>query len=111
MRLFTRPLSAAALCLEAQRATPLVADPFACRLAEAIAGDADGDVVPRTAFVDRMLLDAVSRRLRQLVLWRSGTDTRAFRALELRLLAGEARCWSCFQACLILFLGRFGIEE
>jgi len=62
-------------------------DPFACLLSQAFQTDlldeTDEDAaslaMTQTAFVDRLLMDAVSRRLRQVLLWRSGTDTRAFR--------------------------------
>eukprot|EP00435_Cladocopium_sp_Y103_P075116 s257_g54.t1 len=76
--------SAALRCREARKESPLVADPFACLLSDAFGGEMsedveDGTFMCLTAFVDRMLMDAVSRRLRQVLLWRSGTDTRAFR--------------------------------
>lgn len=60
-----------------------MADPFACLLSDALGPSSeleeDGTFMCLTAFVDRMLMDAVSRRVRQVLLWRSGTDTRAFR--------------------------------
>eukprot|EP00434_Breviolum_minutum_P022236 symbB.v1.2.019624.t1/scaffold1615.1/size109372/3 len=80
-------ISAAFRCREGQRDAPLVVDPFACLLSQAFQTDlldeTDEDAaslaMTQTAFVDRLLMDAVSRRLRQVLLWRSGTDTRAFR--------------------------------
>ncbi|CAJ1360249.1 unnamed protein product [Effrenium voratum] len=79
------------LCRESQRQKPLVQDPFACLLSDALLSDAERQLtetaetqeeavaVTHTAFVDRLLLDSVSKRVRQVVLWPSGVDTRAFR--------------------------------
>ncbi|CAE6961120.1 unnamed protein product [Symbiodinium natans] len=77
----------AARCREVQqdKRAPLLSDPFACHLVEAFGPateESEEDQLARVvhdAFLDRILLDAVSRRTRQAMLFGSGLDVRAFR--------------------------------
>ncbi|CAE7941932.1 unnamed protein product, partial [Symbiodinium sp. KB8] len=77
----------AARCKEARQEerSPLISDPLACPFLDAFgpAPEEPEEIqrarVVHDAFLDRLLLDAVSRRVRQTLLLGSGLDVRAFR--------------------------------